>query len=72
LLAKWKRREGLNNVALAERLGVGAEAVRRYQLAYDHPEYQVPLRDTMVRIFEVTGGKVKPNDFYPLPRVLAA
>lgn len=71
LLKTWRRRAGLTNRQLAEKLAVGEEAVRRYQLNHDHPECQVPSRPVMLRIVEVTEGKVKPNDFY-LSRSAAA
>lgn len=65
-LVDWKREAGLSDAALAKELGVGCEAVRRYQLASDHPEFQVPRRPIMRRIHALTGARVTPNDFHDL------
>ena len=47
----------------AEMLGVSVQTVHRYLNAE-----RLPRPDVMVRIAEVTGGAVKPNDFYPVCR----
>jgi transcriptional regulator with XRE-family HTH domain len=45
--------------AFADRLGVSVQAVHRYLNGE-----RLPRPDVMVRIAEITGGAVKPNDFY--------
>ena len=45
----------------ADLLGVSVQAVHRYV-----NNERLPRPDVMVRIAEVTGGAVKPNDFYPV------
>lgn len=44
---------------MAEKLGVTAAAVRMWAAGQ-----RIPGRDYMVRIVEITGGQVQPNDFY--------
>lgn len=44
---------------LAAQLRVTSETVRRYLNGSRKPDDEM-----MVRIFEVTGGKVQPNDFF--------
>jgi transcriptional regulator with XRE-family HTH domain len=45
----------------ADLLGVSVQTVHRYV-----NRERLPRPDVMVRIAEVTGGAVKPNDFYPV------
>ena len=47
--------------AFADLLGVSVQTVHRYVNGD-----RLPRPDVMVRIAEVTGGAVKPNDFYPV------
>jgi transcriptional regulator with XRE-family HTH domain len=47
----------------ADLLGVSVQTVHRYVNGD-----RLPRPDVMVKIAEVTGGTVKPNDFYPVCR----
>jgi transcriptional regulator with XRE-family HTH domain len=47
----------------ADLLGVSVQTVHRYVNGD-----RLPRPDVMVRIAEITGGAVKPNDFYPVCR----
>lgn len=51
---------------LAESLdGVSASALRKWISGE-----RIPRKEQMEKIFEVTGGKVSPNDFYSIGAVL--
>jgi transcriptional regulator with XRE-family HTH domain len=45
--------------AFAEAVGVTPQAVHRYL-----NDERLPQREVMLRIIEVTGGEVRPNDFF--------
>lgn len=61
-LNEYLKNNCLTNGMFAETLGISAEAVRRYRRGI-----RIPSADMMLRIVEVTGGEVTPNDFYSLP-----
>ncbi|WP_374294128.1 hypothetical protein [Sphingomonas sp.] len=58
-LLEWMKSSELEIGRVASRLNCTAEAVRRY-IKGD----RIPSRDVMRDIFEISGGKVTPNDFY--------
>lgn len=58
-LLEWMKVSELEIGRVASRLNCTAEAVRRY-IKGD----RIPSRDVMRDIFEISGGKVTPNDFY--------
>lgn len=60
-LNEYIAQQGITASEFARRLGVSAETVRRYREGE-----RIPRREEMQRIFEVTGGAVAPNDFFPL------
>ena len=61
LLREYLALRGLPIPILADLLGVSVQAVHRYVNGE-----RLPRPDVMVKIAEVTGGAVKPNDFYPV------
>lgn len=61
-LGHYLQHHGLTAAEFADRIGVSPEATRRYAAGA-----RIPHQAVMVRIFEVTGGVVTPNDFYSLP-----
>jgi len=66
-LITWRKSRKLSQAALAAKLGVRAATVTRYELGV-----RMPKPDVMARIYIVTGGKVRPTDFYDLGRETAA
>lgn len=67
-LREWRQEQGLSDAELARRLSTGRENVRRYQLPPDHPQFQMPRKDMMRRIYELTDGQVTANEFHELRR----
>lgn len=53
---------GLTLTEMAVRLGLPVQTVSRYASGARRPR-----EAEMVRIYEVTGGQVTPNDFFDLP-----
>ena len=58
-LPAYLERHGLSNTDFAARIGVSAEAVRRYAHGTRTPRPAV-----MARIAAATGGVVRPDDFF--------
>jgi transcriptional regulator with XRE-family HTH domain len=50
---------GDNNSEFARRIGDSPQNVQRYRLGF-----AIPRPEKMARIFEITEGRVQPNDFY--------
>ena len=48
---------------IADEIGVSRETVTRIRNGV-----QIPLFETMIRIFDATAGRVTPNDFLPPDR----
>lgn len=65
-LATWRKREGLTQAELAERLGCSQSQVSQMERAANP---LVPGRPLMVKIFLESGGDVEPNDFFSLPAI---
>jgi transcriptional regulator with XRE-family HTH domain len=61
LLREYLSLRGLTIPVLADLLGVSVQSVHRYVNGE-----RLPRPDVMMKIAEVTGGAVKPNDFYPV------
>jgi len=57
-LSKYMELHGLTVAEFARLLGVTEPAVRNYLRG------RVPRPDVMRRIVEITGGAVRPDDFY--------
>ncbi len=58
-LREYMCEEGLTAAKLAKLIGTSTAAVIRYRNGQ-----RVPRPDVMRRIVEVTGGAVRPDDFY--------
>jgi hypothetical protein len=54
----WMTMTNSSNAAFGERLGKSGETVRRYRAGEREPDFE-----TISRIFDLTGGKVTPNDW---------
>lgn len=65
-LAEWRKQQGLKQWELAERLGCSQPFISLIERADDG---QVPSREWMVKIYQLTRGAVAPNDFYDLPPI---
>lgn len=61
-LSDWITREGLSHQEVGDRIGKSQAAVSRYVSGK-----RMPDEETLIKIFEVTGGEVCPNDFVALP-----
>lgn len=59
-LSEYMRNAGIDDDALAAKLGCSAGAVRKWKYGE-----RTPRPDQMVRIREVTGGAVTADDFLP-------
>ena len=68
-LAGYRRAEGLTIKALAEFLGCNRQSLRRYELPRGVGEARVPGSAMMLRIFNWSGGSVRPDSFYDLPEL---
>lgn len=66
-LGDWLRKEGRTHKRFAHELGCWRSQVERWAVEPTNPRHAVPRPATMIRIFEITGGEVTPNDFYDLP-----
>ncbi|MGR4927336.1 helix-turn-helix domain-containing protein [Bradyrhizobium sp. CAR08] len=66
-LSDWITREGLSHQEVGDRIGKSQAAVSRYVAGK-----RMPDEETLIKIFEVTGGEVSPNDFVALPDLAAA
>lgn len=62
-LEEFRQEEGLTYAALAERIGASSAKVAERYCKGRKPRDE----ETVVRIFEATGRKVTPNDWYDLP-----
>jgi hypothetical protein len=58
-LNKYMKIHALDNAQMAEKLACSPFAVRKWRYGG-----RMPRPDQMVRIADVTGGAVMPNDFY--------
>jgi transcriptional regulator with XRE-family HTH domain len=61
-LATWRRLKSFTQQQLADELGCIVTSIARYETGLRRPD-----GPTMIRIYELTEGKVEPNDFYDLP-----
>lgn len=61
-LSHYITENGLTLTELAAQLDLPVQTVSRYACGARRPR-----EAEMLRIFEVTGGKVTPNDFFNLP-----
>lgn len=57
-LAQRKKEDGLTEPAFAEQIGVDQSTVNRLRKG------GIPSKPTMERIFEVTKGQVRADDFF--------
>lgn len=64
-LALWMFERNLRAPDIADLIGVSSEAVRKYCLPYDDVSRQVPGLAILEKIVALTGGEVRPADFYP-------
>lgn len=69
-LADWRRRKGWTQQQLADALDCVLPTVARYEGGTRIPESPPSddSRDMMKRIFILTEGEVRPDDFYNIPR----
>ena len=58
-LAEWMLANGFDDAALAARLNITLSNVSRIRRGK-----QIPSRERMAAIVEITGGKVQPNSFF--------
>ena len=65
-LTEWRKSKGWTQAELAEQIGCSQSYVSQIERATDPI---VPGPAVLVEIFQLSGGKVQPNDFYPLPRL---
>lgn len=64
-LDQYRKSNRLSLAALAAQLGAShATVVRRWCLPLEHPQSMIPSPQFMLRIVDLTGGAVQPNDFY--------
>lgn len=63
-LAEWRRKEGMTQAAMAVELGCSQSYISQIERAVDAV---VPGPAVMIAIYNLTGGRVQPNDFYALP-----
>lgn len=63
-LAEWRKQQGWTQDELAARLDCSQPFVSLIERAADP---QIPGRDWMIKIYQLTKGAVSPNDFYDLP-----
>lgn len=66
-LRSWRRSNQLSQAMAAEKLGVARRTWHQWERGA-----VVPGPEHMVRLVQVTGGAIEPNDFYPLPQKDAA
>lgn len=60
-LNDWLKKKDLSKAQFALQMGLTERAIRMW-IDGD----RIPAKNQMLEIFEATGGKVKPNDFYTL------
>lgn len=60
-LSEYRRSIGMTQRDLANLIGVSDVALSRYESG------RVPESSVMRRIFEVSEGRVSPNDFFEIP-----
>jgi transcriptional regulator with XRE-family HTH domain len=65
-LAEWRKQQGWTQDELAGQLDCSQSFVSLIERATDP---QIPGRDWMVKIYQLTRGAVAPNDFYELPPI---
>lgn len=63
-LVVWRRKEGLTQQELAERLGCSQSYVSQMERAADPI---IPGPAIMIALYELSVGAVDPNSFYDLP-----
>jgi len=64
-LDQYRLSKGLSYSALARLTKAShATVVRRWCLPTGHKDKKIPAPKFMMRIQEITGGSVQPNDFY--------
>ncbi len=61
-LADWLDAKNISHQEFGDRIGKSQAAVSRYASGK-----RMPDEETLIKIFEVTGGDVTPNDFVALP-----
>ena len=66
-LEEFRQEERLSFAALAERIGVSSAKVAERYCKGRRPRDE----ETVLRIYEATGRKVTPNDWYDLPQKAA-
>lgn len=59
MLSDYLKHRGLSQAAFGQLIDEPQQAVQRYASGR-----YVPRREAMLKIFEATGGKVTPNDFF--------
>ena len=67
LLDEYQTETGLTNYALAKKIGISRQSTGRYRTGE-----QIPRRDTMRKIIDLTGGRVQEADFYRAYEAFAA
>jgi transcriptional regulator with XRE-family HTH domain len=68
-LAVWRKEQKMTQAAMAAALGVSQPYISQIERAHNA---MMPGKDVLVKIYELTGGKVEPNDFVDLPERSAA
>lgn len=63
-LAEWRDSQGWTQAQLAGELGCSQPFISLIERAIDP---QIPSREWMLKIHQLTRGEVTPNDFYDLP-----
>lgn len=62
---RWLWERDITNAVAAKQLGCVGETVRRYRLPFDDADRRIPDQLMLGKIHTLTGGAIKPADFYP-------
>ena len=65
-LAAWRKTQGMTQIQLAKALDCSQSYVSQIERANDP---LMPGRPMLERIYELTSGRVEPNDFCNLPQI---
>lgn len=65
-LEQFRRERGWSYQDLGRHLRCAAASAHRYCMPPDRADRRTPPDDVMERAFVLSGGRVTPNDYYPL------
>lgn len=68
-LREWREESDWTLDGLATALGTVTSTIFRWELDAGHPDKRIPTRGFMLKIYQMSGGAVQPNDFYDLPPI---